>query len=42
MKYVNVYEVSQCYGGPEEGGWWFTAGELIETIGPVLEEEARD
>ena len=42
MKYVNVYEVSQCYGGPEEGGWWFTAGELLETIGPVLEEEARD
>lgn len=21
--YVSVYEVSRCYGGPEEGGWWY-------------------
>lgn len=21
--YVAVYEVSRCYGGPEEGGWYF-------------------
>lgn len=24
--YVNVYEVAQLYGGPEEGGWWYWAG----------------
>ena len=22
--YVNTYEVDREYGGPEEGGWWFT------------------
>jgi len=22
--YANVYEVDRCYGGQEEGGWWFT------------------
>ena len=25
--YVNVYRVERCYGGPEEGGWWYTSGE---------------
>jgi len=29
--WVNVYEVSQGYGGPEEGGWWYTCGELVES-----------
>lgn len=27
---VGVYEVCRCYGGPEEGGWWYDAGTLIE------------
>jgi hypothetical protein len=27
--FVNVYELSQGYGGPEEGGWWVTCGSLI-------------
>lgn len=22
-KWVNAYEEDQCYGGPEEGGWWY-------------------
>ena len=22
--FVNVYTVEQCYGGPEEGGWWYS------------------
>jgi len=22
--YANVYELDKVYGGPEEGGWWFT------------------
>ena len=21
--YINQYHVSQCYGGPEEGGWYY-------------------
>jgi hypothetical protein len=24
--WVNVYELDRMYGGPEEGGWWFTTG----------------
>lgn len=30
-KYVNVYDITRVYGGPEEGGWWYDAGEPIES-----------
>lgn len=26
---VAAYEVTRCYGGPEEGGWWYDAGDLV-------------
>ena len=26
---VAVYDQGRSYGGPEEGGWWFTYGELM-------------
>lgn len=26
MKYVNTYRTGRAYGGPEEGGWWYTYG----------------
>lgn len=26
---IAVYEVSRQYGGPEEGGWWYDAGDLV-------------
>jgi len=29
--FVNVYIVDRAYGGPEEGGWYYDTGELIET-----------
>ena len=32
MKFVNVYLVNRCYGGSEEGGWWFDAGEIVECV----------
>lgn len=25
--FVTVYEKIRCYGGPEEGGWWYTVYE---------------
>jgi len=25
---VAVYSQEQVYGGPEEGGWWYTAGDI--------------
>ena len=30
--YVNVYEVTQGYGGSEEGGWWYFEGEPLESV----------
>jgi hypothetical protein len=30
-QFVNAYAVERCYGGPEEGGWWFDAGQPIES-----------
>lgn len=32
MKFVNVYFVNRYYGGPEEGGWWYNAGEVEECV----------
>jgi hypothetical protein len=31
MVYVNVYSIERCYGGPEEGGWWYDWYECLET-----------
>tara|TARA_R100001530_G_C4265363_1_gene141657 strand:- start:325 stop:663 length:339 start_codon:yes stop_codon:yes gene_type:complete len=30
--YVNKYEIDNCYGGPEEGGWYYTRGIFIECL----------
>lgn len=38
--YVTVFETGQCYGGPEEGGWWFTAGTPVEVFGPFTDEKS--
>ena len=27
---VAIYHEEQAWGGPEEGGWWYDAGELLE------------
>lgn len=33
MKYVvAVYLEDRCWGGPEEGGWWYDAGEHVRTM----------
>lgn len=32
LMYVNAYEVSRHYGGPEEGGWYYNAGNLLASI----------
>jgi hypothetical protein len=29
--YVSVYAVSRCYGGPEEGGWYYDWYEHVKT-----------
>lgn len=30
--FVNVYELDRHYGGPEEGGWWFTSGTVVKSL----------
>jgi hypothetical protein len=30
--YVNAYQVTRHYGGPEEGGWWFNHSEPLASI----------
>ena len=27
---VGVYETGRSYGGPEEGGWWYDTGQMID------------
>lgn len=39
--YANAYLVTRHYGGPEEGGWWFDAGELLATTPYETEEQAK-
>lgn len=44
--YVNVYLVDRAYGGPEEGGWWYDYGEVVEsrhceTLFEVLAEKKK-
>lgn len=34
---VAVYLENRQYGGPEEGGWWYDAGELVQDIAFHLE-----
>lgn len=36
---VSVYLLDRCYGGPEEGGWYYTAGELVRTVRLFQSEE---
>ena len=38
---VNVYSVERCYGGPEEGGWYFDWLECIEVY-PCRNKAAED
>lgn len=30
---VAVYECTRVYGGPEEGGWWYDAGDIDTDYG---------
>jgi hypothetical protein len=36
--YVNVHEETKQYGGPEEGGWYYTKGLPLEAV-PVFSKE---
>jgi hypothetical protein len=43
---VALYETNRAYGGPEEGGWWYDVGKILDRararrFGPDQEQEAR-
>ena len=40
--FVAVYELGRHFGGPEEGGWWWTSGELVHVEGADSEELAYE
>ena len=39
--YVSLYQCNQCYGGPEEGGWYYDAYALEESKRCVSMSEAE-
>ena len=39
--YVSIYETSRAYGGPEEGGWWYTESHLQNSKKFYDREEAE-
>jgi hypothetical protein len=40
--YLSVYFVSRCYGGPEEGGWWYDDWNYQGSIRCIDERQAQD
>lgn len=40
--WVAVFEIDRCYGGPEEGGWWFDAGEVKQVVPASSYEQAEE
>jgi plasmid replication initiation protein len=40
QKYILAfYELDRCYGGPEEGGWWYDVGQYVRPLAIVANEE---
>jgi hypothetical protein len=39
--YVNAYEVTRHYGGPEEGGWWYNLNTPIASV-PIMASNEND
>ena len=33
------YEIDRCYGGSEEGGWWYDTGTFVRAIAIHLNDE---
>lgn len=42
VAYVSVYKVHRCYGGPEEGGWYYDAYEHICSMPLRIHEGIKD
>ena len=40
--YVNVYLVDRAFGGPEEGGWWYDCGQILQSVPCETKQEAEE
>lgn len=40
--FINSYDVDQCYGGPEEGGWWYHTYACTDIRGYIGSEFVLD
>jgi hypothetical protein len=40
IKYANAYLTDRLYGGPEEGGWYYDAGEPVMSLPFVCYDES--
>lgn len=42
MYYIHKHEIALRYGGPEEGGWWYTMGVPDEDWAPAGYNEEKE
>ena len=42
MYYVNLYQTTKCYGGPEEGGWYYEEGVYHSCMGAYSNRGSGD
>ena len=40
MQFITAYKVNRHYGGPEKGGWWWNALDLIQTVTVLNNDDA--
>jgi|TARA_R110002049_G_scaffold306997_1_gene506372 hypothetical protein len=40
--YVNIYKCGRAYGGPEEGGWFYSYGEYQWTVAKCENEDQAE
>ena len=41
-EFVNMYITTRCYGGPEEGGWFYEEGEFLKCYGYYSRKTAEE
>ena len=42
MWYVTEYASNRVYGGPEEGGWWYSTLQFLEVASEHATQEAAE
>jgi len=42
VKYANAYVTDRLYGGPEEGGWYYTVGEPVMSLPFLCNDEEKE